>query len=56
MNDEPFARKDLITLQDPSNTNKNNLNNFHHLKNSLKVDDDGKIDYLLKFIPDPLNP
>ena len=42
LTDEPFARKDLITLQDPTNTDKNNLNNFHHLKNSLKVDNDGK--------------
>ena len=42
LSDEPFQRKDIITLQDPRNFDKFNLNNFHHLKNNLKVDDDGK--------------
>ena len=42
LSDEPFQRKDIITLQDPRNFDKFNMNNFHHLKNNLKVDDDGK--------------
>lgn len=37
LTDEPFKRTDIITLQDPSNLDKFNLSNFHHLKNNLKV-------------------
>jgi peptidyl-prolyl cis-trans isomerase-like protein 2 len=43
LTDEPFQRKDIITLQDPMNHDKFNLNNFHHLKFNLKIDDDGKL-------------
>ncbi|XP_058794061.1 RING-type E3 ubiquitin-protein ligase PPIL2 [Phymastichus coffea] len=39
MNDEPFTRKDLITIQDPSNVRKFNLSTFHHIKHNLRVDD-----------------
>lgn len=42
LTDEQFQRKDILVLQDPSKTDKYNLNNFHHIKHSLKVDDDGK--------------
>ena len=42
LTDEPFARKDILILQNPLDTTKFNLNNFHHVKNSLKVDNDGK--------------
>ena len=41
LSDEPYLRKDLIIIQDPKETDKFNLNSFHHIKNSLKVDDDG---------------
>ena len=40
LTDEAYQRKDLIILQDPQNQTKFNLNAFHHIKNSLKVDDD----------------
>lgn len=40
LTDEPYQRKELIILQDPQNASKFNLNSFHHIKNSLKVDDD----------------
>lgn len=40
LNDEPFQRKDLITLQDPRNIEKFNLSTFHHLKNNLKVENE----------------
>jgi peptidyl-prolyl cis-trans isomerase-like protein 2 len=42
LNDEPFQRKDLITLQDPNNIEKFNLSTFHHLKNNLKVENEGQ--------------
>nr|CAD7399038.1 unnamed protein product [Timema cristinae] len=40
LTDEPFERKELITIQDPNNVNKFNLSKFHHIKNNLKVEDD----------------
>ena len=43
LTDEPYLKKDMIILQDPKLTDKFNLNNFHHVKHSLKLDDDGKI-------------
>jgi len=42
LNDEPFQRKDLITLQDPHNIEKFNLSTYHHLKNNLKVENEGQ--------------
>ncbi|XP_064483461.1 RING-type E3 ubiquitin-protein ligase PPIL2-like [Ornithodoros turicata] len=39
LNDEPFTRTDIITLQDPANLDKFNLAKFHHLKNNLRVID-----------------
>ncbi len=42
LTDEPFQRKDILILQDPQNSEKCNISNFHHIKNSLKVDDDGE--------------
>ena len=41
LTDEPFVRKDIIVLQDPKETSKFNMNNFHHIKNKLKLDNDG---------------
>ncbi|XP_070573457.1 RING-type E3 ubiquitin-protein ligase PPIL2-like isoform X1 [Ptychodera flava] len=40
LTDEPFSRKDIITLQDPHNLDKFNIAEFHHVKNSLKADDE----------------
>ena len=37
LNDEPFKRKDLITIQDPTDLERHNLTKFHHLKHNLKV-------------------
>ena len=34
-------RKDIVVLQDPQNVAKFNLNKFHHVKNALKINDDG---------------
>ena len=42
LNDEPFQRKDLITLQDPHNIEKFNLSTYHHLRNNLKVENEGQ--------------
>ncbi|XP_038059065.1 RING-type E3 ubiquitin-protein ligase PPIL2-like isoform X1 [Patiria miniata] len=38
LTDEPFTRKDLITLQDPSNLDKFNITAFYHVQNNLKVE------------------
>ncbi|XP_041348472.1 RING-type E3 ubiquitin-protein ligase PPIL2-like [Gigantopelta aegis] len=38
--DEPFTRKDVITIQDPTELEKFNLANFYHIKNNLKVLDE----------------
>ena len=38
--DEPFARNDIIILQDPKNYSKFNLSSFHHIKNSIKIDNE----------------
>jgi peptidyl-prolyl cis-trans isomerase-like protein 2 len=46
LNDEAFQRKDLITLQDPHNIEKFNLSTFHHLRNNLKVENEGQYLYI----------
>ena len=38
LTDEPFVRSDIIELQDPKDYTKFNLAKFHHIKNSLKID------------------
>ena len=40
LTDEPYKRQDIIMLQDPQDHTKFNLNSFHHIKNSLKLEDD----------------
>lgn len=40
LTDEPFAKKDIITIQDPSNLSKFNLSNFYYLKENLKWEQD----------------
>ncbi|KAI8052041.1 cyclophilin-like domain-containing protein [Syncephalis plumigaleata] len=37
MTDEPFTRKDIITLQDPQHLEKQNLSTFKHLKSNKKA-------------------
>ncbi|XP_045542878.1 RING-type E3 ubiquitin-protein ligase PPIL2 [Papilio machaon] len=43
INDTPFTRSDIITIQDPSNLTKFNISNFHHIKNNLKVETEEEI-------------
>ncbi|KAL3856896.1 hypothetical protein ACJMK2_011602 [Sinanodonta woodiana] len=54
LTDEPFTRKDIITIQDPTNLQKFNISSFFHLKKNLKLidDDEAKKDskYNLKMI------
>lgn len=40
VSDEPFVRKDIITIQDPSNLDKFNMANFYHLRQNLKLVDE----------------
>lgn len=42
ISDEPFERKDIITLQDPSNLAKFNIASFHHIQNNLRVETEGR--------------
>ncbi|KAJ1564269.1 Peptidyl-prolyl cis-trans isomerase cyp8, partial [Cladochytrium tenue] len=37
MTDEPFKRKDLITIQDPHNLTSRDINQFHYRKNEIDV-------------------
>lgn len=37
LTDTPFQRKDIITLQDPNNLEKFNMEKFHHVKLDLKT-------------------
>ena len=39
INDKPFKRSDVITVQDPVYLDKFNIQSFHHLKNGLKLED-----------------
>lgn len=55
LTDEPFTKKDIITIQDPQNLAKFNMNNFHFLKQNMKWKKDDsmdkdKADYYLKSI------
>ena len=47
--DEPFTRKDIITIQDPKNLQKFNLSAFYHIKNNIKVADEGE--EVVRFAP-----
>uniref|UniRef100_A0A0B7A8V7 RING-type E3 ubiquitin transferase n=1 Tax=Arion vulgaris TaxID=1028688 RepID=A0A0B7A8V7_9EUPU len=44
LTDEPFTRKDIITLQDPTNLEKFNMQSFFHLKKNLKIVDEDEED------------
>ncbi|XP_066586836.1 RING-type E3 ubiquitin-protein ligase PPIL2 [Prorops nasuta] len=43
INNEPFQRKDIITIQNPNDATKFNLSTFHHIKNNIKVEDEETI-------------
>jgi peptidyl-prolyl cis-trans isomerase-like protein 2 len=43
LNDEPFVKKDIITIQDPSNLTKFNITNFFYLKENLKWESDSSL-------------
>lgn len=38
VDDTPFTRKDLITIQDPSNLEKFNISTFHHVRKNLHIE------------------
>lgn len=40
--DKPFERKDIITLQNPLDLSKFNIANFHHVKNNIRLETEGK--------------
>jgi len=40
INDKPFKRADIVTVQDPVYLDKFNITSFHHLKNGLKLNDE----------------
>ncbi len=40
LTNEPFTRDDIITIQDPKNLDKFNIQSFAHLKNEWKLDDE----------------
>eukprot|EP00794_Sanderia_malayensis_P015843 gene15843-17440_t len=39
LTDEEFKKKDIITIQDPTDLKKFNISDFHHVKNSIKMVD-----------------
>lgn len=38
VDDTPFTRKDIFTIQDPSNLEKFNISTFYHIKKNLRVE------------------
>ena len=54
LSDSPFVRNDIIVLQDPKDYSKFNLAKFHHIKNSIKVDNEGK-NILFRYISIQIN-
>ncbi|XP_057655558.1 RING-type E3 ubiquitin-protein ligase PPIL2 [Diorhabda carinulata] len=43
LNDQPFERKDIIILQDPSNLAKFDISKFHHVKQKLRIETEEEI-------------
>lgn len=41
LTDDPFTKKDVITIQDPHNLEARNRTEFYYVKNSLALDDSG---------------
>ncbi|OMP01817.1 hypothetical protein COLO4_11575 [Corchorus olitorius] len=54
LTDEPFTKEDIITIQNPNALDSKVTLDFDHVKNSLKVDDEGIMDTLLYFMEDQL--
>ncbi|XP_054153558.1 RING-type E3 ubiquitin-protein ligase PPIL2-like [Oppia nitens] len=53
VSDEPFTKKDIITIQDPKDISKFNITNFYHIRNQLSLvdsDDEDKKDSKLRFV------
>ena len=46
LNDEVFTKKDIITIQDPSNLSKFNMNTFFYIKENIKWEKDDTIERL----------
>lgn len=44
LTDEPFTKKDIVTIQDPSNLTKFNMNNFFYIKEKMKWEKDDSAD------------
>lgn len=44
LTDEPWSRKDMITIQDPTNLDKFNIQSFFHTKKKLKLVDEDEVD------------
>jgi peptidyl-prolyl cis-trans isomerase-like 2 len=40
LTDEKFARKDIITLQDPHQIHKRNINSFHYVQQNIEVEEE----------------
>lgn len=40
LSDDPFLRSDIITIQDPKNLDKFNLQSYHHLKHNMRLPED----------------
>lgn len=49
INDTPFVRDDIITIQNPTNLNKFNISTFHHVKNNLRVETEGNFKTFASF-------
>jgi len=50
LSDEPFTRKDIITLQDPHQLEKFNISEFYHVKHQFKLRDEAELE---KAMSDP---
>ncbi len=44
LTDEPFTKKDMITILDPRNLEKFNVSDFYHIKNQLRLSEDNETD------------
>lgn len=42
LTDEEFTRADLITIQNPDDLTKFNISQFHHVKNNLRIENEGR--------------
>ena len=40
----------IVYFQDPTNVDKFNMSSFHHLKNNLKIDEDGEPTFMYIYV------